>query len=789
MIQNIPFELQRLNQWVCAGDNKLPINPHTGAAADVTNPSTWGTFLEARSCSMRHIGFVLSKDDPYTIIDLDDPRKNSKGEWETDVELVKARTQRHCKILELFESYAEYSQSGYGIHIIVKGKIPKGCRRDRVEVYSDSRYMICTGKPYNTLPISEQQGLLDRLFAEMNVASREEVELVQIDGALTDDQIYNMASTAANANKFNALWQGQWQNNPLYPSQSEADFALISMLCFYTKDNEQVRRLFRFSALGQREKATRNDKHLNYALKKIRAEEIPTADISELLAKAQACRVSRIEQQNTDKAQDTQGNDSFSATPTLPLDTDDKIEADKTKVFLASEPVVLGLTQTEHSEAFSYPPGFVGDLAEYFYSSAVMPVKEIALVAALGLCAGVVGRSYNISNTGLNQYIVLIAKTGVGKEGISNAIESTIAQVRSQIPGADQFIGPASFGSGQGLLRTLQKQNCFISVLGEFGITLESICDPKANTATQMLKKVILDLYNKSGFHSMLRPTVYSDTDKNLNSVQAPNVTIVGETTPSTFYDKLDLSHLQSGLIPRFIIVEYTGLSPEFNKRAGLPASKQLIDKFAELAAVALTTTQNRTFCPVQMDSDADKLSDSFRAYCRKEQNEGQEVEQQLWSRAHLKALRLAGLIAVGCNMHEPIVNKEIALWAFEFIRNETSTTVAKFKNYEFGNGEARQESDLKRALQTWFEMSLPHRRRWESNETVHTIDAVPQSYLYNRVKALVSFKEDKRGAITALKVLLGILNETEALTKVAGCRTQCFVKGPNWERFCKNKR
>src|SRR5690606_37228605 len=67
-------------------------------------------------------------------------------------------------------------------------------------------------------------------------------------------------------------------------SQSEADFALLSILAYYTRDNDQVRRLFRMSQLGKRDKARKNDRYLNHARSKIRAKQPPPIDFEKLKA-------------------------------------------------------------------------------------------------------------------------------------------------------------------------------------------------------------------------------------------------------------------------------------------------------------------------------------------------------------------------------------------------------------------------------------------------------------------------------------------------------------------------
>jgi len=80
------------------------------------------------------IGFILTKDDPFLCIDLD----NCVSE--------KGRVDNHAaEIVSKFNSYTELSPSGRGIHIWCKGKLPKaGIKTKRWEAYQSGRYMTVT---------------------------------------------------------------------------------------------------------------------------------------------------------------------------------------------------------------------------------------------------------------------------------------------------------------------------------------------------------------------------------------------------------------------------------------------------------------------------------------------------------------------------------------------------------------------------------------------------------------------------------------------------------------------
>ena len=272
-LANIPDEMHALKNWcvwrleqIGGRDTKIPSSALTGAKAKSNDPVTWCGFSEAAravngSGKYKGVGFMLS-DSPYVCVDLDHCLDGGeKEEW--------ARG-----IVEQIGGYVEVSQSGKGLHIFGRANVERDRRSDRIEVYGNNRFIAMTGNIYEGHgELKPMQGALDALMAsefpakEKPAGTYSKTSKTPHEGASPQvgkdpqgakdrpaprvEQVIRRLRHGKSAEQFAEMFDKGVTNR--YPSQSEADLALMNMIAFAADGNVALMlEVFSASAFGAR---------------------------------------------------------------------------------------------------------------------------------------------------------------------------------------------------------------------------------------------------------------------------------------------------------------------------------------------------------------------------------------------------------------------------------------------------------------------------------------------------------------------------------------------------------
>jgi hypothetical protein len=170
----IPEDFKKIPQWVLwslreRGEGKkaekLPHNPSTGGFARISDHESWDSFEAAltafqKGVGFQGVGFVLTENDPFTFIDIDNciDGEGKVAPWAMDF------------VSEL-GSYTEVSPSGKGLHVFIRATKPgKRCKTDlfdgELEIYDRGRYATITGKRVEgtVASIEERQSQLEAIY-------------------------------------------------------------------------------------------------------------------------------------------------------------------------------------------------------------------------------------------------------------------------------------------------------------------------------------------------------------------------------------------------------------------------------------------------------------------------------------------------------------------------------------------------------------------------------------------------------------------------------------------------
>ena len=760
-IQNIPQELRELNQWAFSDIslkppfNKIPRNCKTGKAAKSNDRTTWSSFADFVALGANpnyRIGFMLSAQDSYCVIDLD----------------VKADTpEKQIKYFEAvvarFNSYTERSTSGKGFHIWLKDAHNEpGVRSGKEELYTQERYMICTGDVYLDRPIRSVNDCIDDFnsykaklslgrksasksnesynlsFERISKAIETNKEVsswkrADIQLSADDIKLIEYIKTMPDGNLFDDLMNGYSTN--YYQSASEADFALCKILCKYTQDDVQVLKILKSSKLGEREKISRR---LDYPKRTI------------------ANARSQVE---LEKA-----GSSFKILTAIKV---------KEKFMQASEKQIQEKSKFEKDffnlddklKKLPYPPAGtkLEKLCRWIYDASFCAVDEISIITGIAAFAGLFGHRYNISGTGLNLYLMLIAKSGVGKNAINDCLDRLQKRVEeySGSGGAGggfcakndtsmqhyTFVTQQYYASAPALMSLFAETNrrSVLSVWSEFGQKLKQFSVARADSRMAEMKQLLTSIYDKSGKDAYIGGIKYSDKTNDKVVKDSFAFSIIGETTPGAYEEGINASMAEDGFLSRFIMIEYSGDTEDnvyhIEDKPDVPL--EILELFHSVFYNLDEHGQK-----VEMTEEARCLYTEFLKHKdRMLSGVDNEAIRQLWSRAPLKALKLAALLACGENLDEPVIDGVGLQWALEVLRYSIQKLFKRINETGLATAEKAsvQLQEMKRVIGEFVKKGLKGELPEKFSKFIDSTSIVPKitiphSYLSSRLTMLKSF-------------------------------------------------
>ncbi len=293
------------------------------------------------------------------------------------------------------------------------------------------------------------------------------------------------------------------------------------------------------------------------------------------------------------------------------------------------------------------PPGLFGKLVNDAYNMSIYQYKEVAVVSALGLVAGICGRKFNINQLGLNVYLTLIMNTGMGKDSIRKFI--TRALNLSDIDdSALSFLGPSRFTGPKGVNIALRKNRSIVCVFTEAGILLKSTSGDSAG-----LSRTILGLYSQSGDGDISNAEQFSSETENIVPLASPSMSIINEATPETLLSAFrDTDALASGHVPRQTIIRVNRGKPYPNMDVQMEISEENRYRLKELVEICLPMQKNDKHPVVHIiipdDIKAD-MKDFVKKMVDLENNcrINDPKTSMMASRAHVKALKFAAICSI----------------------------------------------------------------------------------------------------------------------------------------------
>lgn len=358
-------------------------------------------------------------------------------------------------------------------------------------------------------------------------------------------------------------------------------------------------------------------------------------------------------------------------------------------------------------------PGALGEVVRFANTTAPQPQPDFAVSAALALGSVVAGRRYAAQprNNFTSLYFVNVGPSASGKEHARTIINAVLEA--AEWP---QLIGPAGYSSDSAVFSALLHQPAHIAIIDEIGALLGN-AQADGMYYARAAMTALVEAWGVC--HRSLRPKANSTLGLAKDQADAllarvvhnPALTLLGMTTPRTFYGSINEASIEGGFLSRLLVIQTEIGRQPLNAAAPLDVPEAIIQwvqasrfhasERGNLAATDLGAGARQSPTPIPTDAAALAVLNAYSEEARQSMDAlDDEGMAELEGRSAEKAMRIAAIVAVSVDPCTPRITEGIAEWAVRYVRHWTARTVDAVREYLHGSKFAQWQADVLRCIQ-----------------------------------------------------------------------------------------
>ena len=319
-------------------------------------------------------------------------------------------------------------------------------------------------------------------------------------------------------------------------------------------------------------------------------------------------------------------------------------------------------------------PGVLGEFVDWFCRTSPKEVldKRIAMQSALALGSVLLGRRYVTSGDNYSPlFLAVVARSGSGKEHCKTTVEAVLEAAE-----LDDLIGGSGYTSPGAIFSELKERPTHIAVIDEFGRYLEATKAQGQSNLEQSMR-VLIEIFGRP--HGLHRPPSYSRmSDKQAKgierfTVKKPSITLLGLTTPGSFYRALEGAEVENGTLGRFLVVENEAPISKYRRNRSRESPPNALVEWAQGlrdCSILEDGSESHDIAPeptiFNITDEAYSVFEQFEDIILTQRDKIKELGlENLLVRAHEVAMRIS--LIISASKFETNISESSARWACQY--------------------------------------------------------------------------------------------------------------------------